>query len=94
MGTMDPPNISMPEGGEKRRKPSSLSPKIVESDRSTSGPYKEVVDGLITADGFPDLANLGDMNENGTKDEMYWYAMGQEEVQDQMNDYDELDICR
>ena len=49
------------------------------------------MDGLIAADGFPDLSNL---DENGTKDEMYWYAIGQEEVQDQMNDYDELDICR
>ena len=32
------------------------------------------------------------MNENETTDEMYWSAMGQEEVQDQMNYYNELDI--
>ena len=50
-GTVYPPNISIPEGGEKRCKPSSLSPESVESDRSTAGSNKAVVDG--TDMGFP-----------------------------------------
>ena len=51
------------------------------------------MDGPVTTEVFPTLANLGDVNENGTTDEMKWAAMGQEEVQDQHNDADEIDIC-
>ena len=51
------------------------------------------MDGPITVYGFPALPNRGDVNENETTDEMYWSAMVQEEVQDQINDYDKLDIC-
>ena len=32
------------------------------------------------------------MNEKGTKNEMDWTEMVQEEAQDQKNDYDALDI--
>ena len=32
------------------------------------------------------------MNEKGTKNEMYWSAMVQEEAQDQKNDFEVLDI--
>ena len=90
---MDPPDISITEGGGKRRKPSSLPPKSVESDRSTAGSNEAVVDVLGTADGFPALANQRDVNENEKTDEMDWDAMGKEEVQYQQNDADELDIC-
>ena len=55
--TVDPPYIFIPEGGGNRRKPSSLSPKSVESDRSTAGSNEPVVDGPGTVDGFPALDN-------------------------------------
>ena len=48
----------------------------MDSDRLTAGYNEAVVDGPGTADGFTDLANRGDMNENGTTDEMDWYVMG------------------
>ena len=32
------------------------------------------------------------MNEKGETDDMDWYTMGQEEVQDQLNDADVFDI--
>ena len=32
------------------------------------------------------------MNEEGETDEMYWSAIGQEDVQDRLNDADKLDI--
>ena len=41
------------------------------------------MDGPGTADGFPARDNRGDLNENGTTDEMYWATMGQEEVKNQ-----------
>ena len=47
-----------------------------------------------TVYGFPTLANLGGVDDNGTTDEMDWSEMGQEEFQDQQNDADKLDICR
>ena len=61
-GTVDLPDISIVEGGGKRLKPSILSPRIVESDRSTAGFNEAVVDDPGTADGFPDLAYLRDVN--------------------------------
>ena len=67
-GTMDPPDITIAEGGGKRHKPSNLPPKIVELDRSTAGSNEAVVDGPGTADGFPALANRGYLNEKGTTD--------------------------
>ena len=90
---MDPPDISITEGGGKRRKPLSLPPKSVESYRSTTGSNEAVVDGTGTVDGFPALSNRGDVNDNGTTDDMDWVAMGKEEVQDQHNDANELEIC-
>ena len=33
------------------------------------------------------------MNEEGETDEMDWSAMGQEDMQDHINDADKLDIC-
>ena len=67
--------------------------KNMESDRPTVGSNEGVVDGPGTTDGFTVLENRGDVNENGTMVEMDWYAMGQEEVQYQQNDSDELDKC-
>ena len=49
---MDPPDITIPEGGGNRHKPLSLPPTSVESYRSTSGSNDAVVDGSGTADGF------------------------------------------
>ena len=51
------------------------------------------MDGTGTADGFPDLSNRGDVNKNGTIYEMDWAAMGQEEVQDQLNDAEKYNTC-
>ena len=74
--TVDPPNIDIPEGVGKWCKLLSLSPKSVESDRSTVAPIETVVDVPGTADGFFALANRGDVNEKVTTDEMDWSAMG------------------
>ena len=41
---------------------------------------------------FPNLYNWGNMNKNGTTYDMAWDAMGQEEVQYQINDADKSDI--
>ena len=90
---MDSNDISRAEGGGKRCKPSSLSPKSVESDQPNAGSNEAVVYGPGTTDAFPTLANRGGVNENGTADDIDWDAMGQEEVQDQQNDADKLDIC-
>ena len=92
-GTVDPPDISIAEGEGKRRKPSSLSPKSVESDRTTAGSNEVVVDDPGNADGFPARANQGDVDKNGTTDEIDWASMVQEEVQDHQNDADKLYIC-
>ena len=92
-GTVDPPNITIPEGGGKRHKPSISPPKVLESDQSTSGSNEAVVDGTVTVDGFTALSNLGDVNENEKTDDMDWDSMGQEDVQDQHIDADVLDIC-
>ena len=89
---MDPPDISITEGGRKRRKPSSSPPNSDESDRSTTGSNEAVVDGPGNTDGFTALSNRVDVNENGTTYDMDWFEMRQEEVQDQQNDADELDI--
>ena len=89
---MDPPDITIPEGGGNRHKPLSSPPTSVESDRSTSGSNDAVVDGPGTADGFCALVNRGDVNEKGTTYEMDWASMGLEEVNDQQNDADKLDI--
>ena len=51
------------------------------------------MDGAGTAGGFPALSNQGDVNNNGTVDEMDWAEMVQEEVQDQQNDAEKIDIC-
>ena len=71
-GTLDPPDISITEGGGKRRKPSSYPPKSVGSDRSNAGSNEAVVDVKGIADGFPALYNQGDVNENGKTDDMDW----------------------
>ena len=54
-GTVDPPDISIEEGGGNRSKLSSSSPKSVESDRPAVGSNEAVVDGPGTMDGFPTL---------------------------------------
>ena len=54
---MDLPDISIVEGGGKRLKPSILSPRIVESDRSTAGSNEAVVDVPSTKNGFPAVSN-------------------------------------
>ena len=77
---MDLPDIAIPEGGGKRRKLSSSSPKRVESDRSTVAPSEMVVNGPGTADEFPAPANRGDVNEKGKTYDMDWSAMGGDEV--------------
>ena len=51
-----------------------------------------MVGGPDNTEGFPTPANRGDMNEKGTTYEIYFSAMGREEVQDQQNDDDVLDI--
>ena len=89
---MDPPNITISEGGGKRHKTSSSPPTSVELDRSTAGSNEAVLDGTCTADGFTALTNRGDVNEKGTSDEMDWAEFGQEEVHDQQNYADKLDI--
>ena len=65
----------------------------MESDRPTVAPIATVVDGPGTADDFSTLANRGDVDYKWTMDDIDWCEMGQEEVQDQMNDADILDIC-
>ena len=65
----------------------------MDSDRYTAGSNEAVVDVPGTADNFTNLANRGDMNKNGTTDEIDWSAMEQEEVQDKQNYSDKLDIC-
>ena len=79
-GTVDTPNISIAEGGGKRRKLSSSSPKSVEWYRTIIGSNEAALDGPGTADGFTALANQKDVNKNGTADEIYWDAMGQEDL--------------
>ena len=51
------------------------------------------MDGPGTANGFPNMSNRGDVNKNWTTDDMNWSAMGQEEVQGQKNDAEEIYIC-
>ena len=92
LGTVDPPNTAIPEGGGNQRKISSSSQKIVESDRSTVAPIETLVDVSGTADNFLALENQEDMNEKGTTDGMDWYALGQDKVQYHLNDTDVLDI--
>ena len=50
------------------------------------------MDSPVTTDGFTNLVNQGEVNENETTDDMDWAEIGQEEVQDQQNDDDKLDI--
>ena len=39
-------------------------------------------------DEFAALANRGNVNKNGTMEDIAWAAMGREQVQDQLNDAD------
>ena len=43
-------------------------------------------------DEFPALTNWGNVNKNGTTDEMVWATIRQEEVNDQLNDSNKSDI--
>ena len=61
-GTVDPPNIAIPEGGGKRRNILSSSPKSVESDRYAVAPIETVADVPGIADGFYVLVDLGYAN--------------------------------
>ena len=61
-----------------------------EVDQSAVDSEQLAVDGPGTADGFPALANRGSANKNRTADKMAWAAMGQEEVQDELNDAENL----
>ena len=57
-GTLGPPDISIAEGGGKRRKPSSSPSSGINhdgSDRPAIGSNKAEVDGPGAADGFPAL---------------------------------------
>ena len=92
-GTVDPPDISIEEGGGNRSKLSSSSTKSVESDRPAVGSNEAVVDGPGTVNGFPTLLNRRDVHKKGTADKMDWTVMVQEEVQDQYNNSDKIDIC-
>ena len=82
---VDPPNIFMTEGGRKRRKLLSSSPRHVGTDRSTVAPIETVTENPSIVDDVPVPDNIGYVNEEGATDDMYWSEMGQEEVQDQLN---------
>ena len=90
---MDPPDIAITEGGGNRRKPLSPYPRRVGMYRPTVAPIETVVDKPGIADVVTIPSNRGDVNEEGVTDEMGCYAMGQEKVQDQLNDAEKLDIC-
>ena len=75
-GTVDPPNITITEGGVKRQKPLSLPSKSVDLDRSTAGSNEAVMGGPGITDVSPAMANRGDMNGDGTTDEIDWDAIG------------------
>ena len=94
---MDLPNIAISEGGGKRHKPSSSPLAIGVNQAEVDQPGAEYEDeageGSGTANVFLALTNRGNVNKNGTMDEMDWYEMVQEEVQYQMNDADKSDIC-
>ena len=51
------------------------------------------MDGPVTSDGFPALANRGNINKNETTYDMDWAAMGQEDVKYKLNDAYKYDIC-
>ena len=96
-GAVGPPNISIEEGGGKRHKISSYPLYIGVNQTKVNQPavaFKDASDdGPGTADDFPALENLSNINKNGTANEMTWDAMVQEEVQDQLNYANKSDIC-
>ena len=69
---MDSPNITIEGGGGNQLKPLISPPKSVESYLTAVGSNETAVDGTGTADGFPALDNQGDVNKNGTADDMDW----------------------
>ena len=64
-----------------------------EVDQSGAEYEDKAEEGSGTANMFPDLTNRGNVNKNGTMDDMAWSEMVQEGVQYQMNDADKSDIC-
>ena len=75
---VNPPNSSTEEGGGKRHKPSSSPSDAINhagADRPSVDSNEAAVDGPGTTNGFPDLANRGDVNGNGTSYDMDWDAM-------------------
>ena len=79
-GTVDIPNISIAEGGGKRRKPLSLPSSGINragADQPIVDSNEAEVDGQGIAGGFPSLANRGGVNNNGTSNETYWAEMVQ-----------------
>ena len=88
-GTVDTPDIAIAAGGVKRHKTSS-SPsagiKHSEVDQPSIYYKQAALGGPVTADGFPALTNLGSVNNNGTMYKMSWDVIGQEELQDKLND--------
>ena len=71
---MDPPNITISEGGGKQHNTSS-SPLIIgvnqpNVDQPNAEAKDAAEDGPGTMDEFPALANWGNVNKNETTDEM------------------------
>ena len=72
--------------------PSVIGVNWAEVDRPAAESEDATEDGPGTADEFPAMANRGNVNNNGTTDDMNWSEMGKEEVQYHLNEADKSAI--
>ena len=85
-GTVHPPDNTIAEGGDKRRRLSRQPSAVMRPGRSTATAHAVVDEpSLQENENSSATDDRGDVNEEGATDEIDWCAMNKEEVQDQYN---------
>ena len=95
-GTWITPDIDILYRRGNRHNNSNSYLAIVVRHTEVDRPLAESEDAMEDCPGTEDLfhamSNWGNKNKNGTTYDMSWAAIGQEELQYQLNDYDKSDI--
>ena len=95
-GITDPPDISIAEGGGESAQDLEFFFAVgagkTEVDQFAADSQDALGEVPVTADEFPALENIGDVNKERTTDDKAQAEMGQYEVQDQLNGTEKYDI--
>ena len=91
-GNVHPPDNTIAEGGDKRRRLSSQPSDVMRPGLSTTTDHAVVDEPILQENENPSATDdQGDVNEEGATDEIVCSAMNREEVQDQYNCTDKCD---